>query len=353
MTGSYSEALHDIAHFNFDQGQARRLDEACLRVAAEGGPDASGTAALSRHYAERLKQEITAQQQALLDAFTSGQVCAIEFSNMLPLPSDPPPDVMPPQENLSTAPAVIYLASRHQILLSLVGYRSFAFDIDNEGKQTRLVGNFKGGGKVPLVEEKQDRTAELNSHAGVSLGPHTEPPYNCSVKAEDEHSPAPSALILTARWNPQREPTRLTPMRAAIRKLNGIEALALTSRSFRFSRSECFIKDDSPPPRPSSILQFDRMEGFTLRYSTYRYSLDSEASVPAQHAFKALEGLVSEIEPTVFVLDSSSALLINNSQALHSRDTILDNRRLLVRLFAYAPHTEPLVLQPDPLVVRG
>ena len=38
---------------------------------------------------------------------------------------------------------------------------------------------------------------------------------------------------------------------------------------------------------------------------------------------------------------------------LHSRDTILDNRRLLVRLFAYAPHTEPLVLQSDPLVVRG
>lgn len=38
---------------------------------------------------------------------------------------------------------------------------------------------------------------------------------------------------------------------------------------------------------------------------------------------------------------------------LHSRDTILDNRRLLVRLFAYAPHSEPLVLQSDPLVVSG
>lgn len=353
MAAGYSEELHDVAHFNFEPDQARRLDEACLRVAAEGGPDASGTAALSRHYAERLKQEITARQQRLLDAFTSGQVCAIEFCNMLPLSSDPPPDVMPPHENLNTAPAIIYLASRHQILLSLVGYQSFAFDIDNEGRQTRLVGNFKGGGKVPLVEEKQDRTAELSSHAGVSLGPHTEPPYNCSVKAEDEHSPAPSALILTARWNPQREPTRLTPMRGAIRRLNGIEALALTSRSFRFSRSECFIKDDSPPPRASSILQFDRMEGFALRYSTYRYSLDSEASIPAQHALKALAGLVSEIEAKVFVLDSSSALLINNSQALHSRDTILDNRRLLVRLFAYAPHAEPLVLQSDPLVVRG
>lgn len=126
------------------------------------------------------------------------------------------PDVLPTQENLITASAVVNLASRHQILLSLVGYRSFAFDIDDDGKQVRLVGNFKGGGKVPLVEGKQDRTVELSAHAGVSLGPHTAPPYNCSVKAEDEHSPAPSALILTARWNPQREPTRLIPMRAAV-----------------------------------------------------------------------------------------------------------------------------------------
>lgn len=37
MAAGYSEELHDVAHFNFESDQARRLDEACLRVAAEGG----------------------------------------------------------------------------------------------------------------------------------------------------------------------------------------------------------------------------------------------------------------------------------------------------------------------------
>jgi len=353
MTGSYCERSLDIAQFTFREDQARKLDEASRHVTASGGPDAPGSAALSEHYAHRLKQHLTAEQSALLTAFTSGQVCAIEFCRMQPLPEEPAPDVLPSLHELTTAPAVIYLASRQQILLGLVGYRSFAFDIDNEGRHLRLVGNFKGGGNEPLPDENLKNDAELSSHAGVGLGPHTEPPYNCSVVAENGHSPAPSALILSARWNPLGEPTFLTPMRTAIAKLNGIEALALSSRSFRFSRSECFTKDDGSPPCASSILQFDKHEGFTLRYSTYRYSLDVEAAVPAQHALCALERAIKEIEPISFTLDSSSALLINNNQALHSRDVVQDNRRLLIRLFAYAPHTQPLVLQPDPLVVRG
>ncbi|WP_317660035.1 hypothetical protein [Pseudomonas sp. KU43P] len=233
-------------------------------MATTDGPDFPGAAALSTHYAHQLKQVLNAQQSALLRAFTSGQICAIEFSTMLPPPDDPTPDILPPLNELSTATAVIYLASRHQILLSLIGYRSFAFDIDNEGKHLRLVGNFKGGGKDALPGECLSRAPELSSHAGVSLGPHTEPPYNCSVVAENGHSPAPSALILSARWNPLREPTYLTPMRTAIEKLKGIEVLALSSRSYRFSRSECFLKDDGPPPEPSSILQFAKLEEFYL-----------------------------------------------------------------------------------------
>ncbi|MFT0520656.1 hypothetical protein [Pseudomonas faucium] len=353
MTGSYFERSQDVAQFKFSKDQASRLHDACRHVAATGGPDAFGAAALSEHHAKQMKKFLNAEQSDLLRAFTSGQICAIEFSAMLPPPADPLPDVLPPFQELPVAPAVIYLASRHQLLLSLIGYRSFAFDIDNEGKHLRLVGNFKGGGKDALPGECLKTPPELSSHAGVSLGPHTEPPYNCSVVAENGHSPAPSALILSARWNPLQEPTYLTPMRPAIAKLNGIEVLALSSRSYRFSRSECFLKDDAPPPDPSSILQFDKQEGFTLRYSTYRFSLDVDASPPAQCALNSLERAIKEVEPKAFVLGPQSALLINNNQALHSRDIVRDNRRLLIRLFAYAPHTEPLVLQPDPLIVRG
>jgi len=90
MTGRHNQGLDDVAHLNFSQDQALRLDEACRHVAAEGGPDVPGTAALSRHYARRLKQKLTVQQQILLDAFASGEVCAIEFNNMLRLPDDSP-----------------------------------------------------------------------------------------------------------------------------------------------------------------------------------------------------------------------------------------------------------------------
>lgn len=353
MTGSCAEEAQDVAYFKFQQSQARILDRACRHIAAAGGPETPGTAALSMDLALKLKNKFTAKQLVQLDAFSLGKICAIEFSNMLPVAGDDYPDALPPLGELTNAPEVIYLASRHQILLSLVGYRSFAFDIDNQGKQTRLVGNFKGGGWVPLAQERPEQAAELSSHAGVSLGPHTEPPYNCSVKAQGKHSPAPSALILTARWNPLREFTRLIPMRSAIKKLNGLGALALSSRSFRFSRSECFIKDDGPHPKASSILQFDKTEGFSMRYSSYRHVLDSKACDAAQQALKKLEKVISQATPNLFALDSSTALLINNNQAMHSRDIILENRRLLIRLFAYAPHTKALVLQSDPLVVRG
>ncbi|NIE75556.1 hypothetical protein F3J45_14040 [Pantoea sp. Ap-967] len=353
MTGSYCTALQDVVHFRFSTVQAYKLDKASRHLSRLGGPDAPGSADLSIHYAFDLKNYLTTAQLSQLSAFIDGKVCAIDFSSMLPLRTDPVPDSLPPIDELAHAPETIYLASRHQVLLGLVGYRSFAFDIDNDAKQLRLVANFKGGGERPLVHEAPHQPAELSSHAGVCLGPHTEPPYNCSVVAEGGHSPAPSALILTARWNPQGEPTRLTPMRPVIAKLNGLEALALSSRSYRFSRSECFIKDDSPPPAASSILQFDGHFGYTLRYSTYRYSLDNHAVPHAKKALHTLRRLITQVEACTYTLDSSSALLINNSQALHGRDIIQDNRRLLIRLFAYSPQTEPLVLHSDPLVVRG
>jgi hypothetical protein len=244
MTGSYFERSQDVAQFKFSKDQASRLHDACRHVAAIGGPDAFGAAALSEHHAKQMKKFLNAEQSDLLRAFTSGQICAIEFSAMLPPPADPLPDVWP---------------------------------------------------------------------------------FACAQRS----------------------------MRPAVAKLNGIEVLALSSRSYRFSRSECFLKDDAPPPDPSSILQFDKQEGFTLRYSTYRFSLDVDASPPAQCALNSLERAIKEVEPKAFVLGPRSALLINNNQALHSRDIVRDNRRLLIRLFAYAPHTEPLVLQPDPLIVRG
>ncbi|MFJ4386611.1 TauD/TfdA family dioxygenase [Pseudomonas sp. NPDC089408] len=254
---------------------------------------------------------------------------------------------------ISTELVTLYLASRNQILLNLVDYRSFAFDIDNGGKQVRLVGNFKGGGQNLLSDELDHHEAELSSHSGLMLGPHTEPPYNCSINSESGHSPAPSALILTARWNPLKEPTSLIPVRDAVARLNGLEALALSSKSFCFTRSDCFVKDDSEQTVENSILQFDPKGEFTLRFSSYRYSLHNEASQPARQAYRSLVHLLGQAKSHEFILHPGSALLINNSQTLHAREIVKDNRRLLIRLFGYSPDARPLILKQDPLVVRG
>ncbi|MCX2687014.1 hypothetical protein OO306_15870 [Pseudomonas sp. DCB_AW] len=353
MTGSYYQPLPEILHLRFQKKQARLLSKLSLKLSALGGPDAKGVAAVSKDFAKRLEHTLHTGQRNLISAFAGGKISAIEFSCMQsPLP-DPIPDSLPAMSKMLKDPIVLYLASRNQILLGLVGFRSFAFDIDNGGMQVRLVGNFKGGGQIALVDEDESQDAELSSHAGVGLGLHTEPPYYCSVLSQAAHSPAPSALILTARWNPKDEPTRLTPVRNIVEKLNSLDALALTSESFCFTRSDCFEKDENYSAAANSILQFDQQSDFTLRYSSYRYSLHHEACEPAQRAYRSFKRLVESATPHFFSLHSDSALLINNSQTLHAREIIQDNRRLLVRLFAYSPEAQPLILQEDPLVVRG
>ncbi|MGE8322107.1 MAG: TauD/TfdA family dioxygenase [Pseudomonas sp.] len=352
MAGIEFESPSYIKKIQFSKQQARLLDLGSRQTAAVGGPDATGAAAISAHHAKSLKSSMDTRQLDIIESFSCGKAAAVEFIAMQPPSLDPIPESLPTIAIISTDPITLYLASRNQILLNLVNYRSFAFDIDNGSKQVRLVGNFKGGGENLLADELKYTEAELSSHSGVKLGPHTEPPYNCAVKSEGEHSPAPSALILTARWNPLHEPTRLIPVRSVVAKLNGLEALALSSKSFCFTRSDCFVKDDSKKMVENSILQFDPRGEFTLRYSSYRYSLLNEADQSTRQAYHSLQRLLKEAKSYTFQLHPGSALLINNNQTLHAREIIKDNRRLLIRLFGYSPDAQPLIWQQDPLVVR-
>lgn len=304
MIGTQSRRSPEIINFQFTEQQARLLDSGSRQTAAIGGPDVAGAADMSAHHAKALKHSMNTQQRDMLEVFSCGKAAAIEFTAMLTPCFDPVPERLAPIDIINTEPATLYLASRSQILLSLVNYRSFAFDIDNGSMQVRLVGNFKGGGKNLLPDELDHHHVELSSHSGLLLGPHTEPPYNCSINAESGHSPAPSALILTARWNPLQEPTRLIPVRNAV-------ANSTDLRHWRFHRNH------------------------------------------SRHAYRSLKRLLSEAKSHDFQLHPGSALLINNSQTLHAREIVKDNRRLLIRLFGYSPDARPLILQQDPLVVRG
>ena len=194
---------------------------------------------------------------------------------------------------------------------------------------------------------------ELSSHAGLRLGPHTEAPYHCSVIARDGHSPAPSALVLSARWNPANEPTRIVPLRSVIEGLGSLDVLALTSRSFDFTRSECFVDGHGAGGTATSIIDFDEQGGFSVRYNAYRFSLNDQACDAAARAFDAFQARLAQTPALDFVLQPDSVLLVNNTRALHGRELLSDNRRLLIRLFGYSRFARPLILKEDPLLVRG
>lgn len=46
-------------------------------------------------------------------------------------------------------------------------------------------------------------------------------------------------------------------------------------------------------------------------------------------------------------------MIINNVRALHCREVIKDNRRVLVRVFGLSKFASPIVISEDPLLLRG
>lgn len=342
----------EVAYLDFSPEQSKAITFASQTIADLGGPEAKGVALQARMFADQLEQALSEDQRALLQRFNEGQLSALMYRQM-PCDNEPVPEYLPDITALAQSPRCQYLASRNQLLLELARHRSFAFDIDNNGKQVRLVGNFKGGGRVPRLDEDPGLEVETSSHAGLRLGPHTEAPYNCSTISTNANSPAPSALILTARWNPANEPTNVFPLREIIERLGSLDTLALTSTSFDFTRSDCFAHGQGNAGKAVSVLQFEPNGGFSVRYNSYRFSLNERACSAAARAFDAFQKALDSARPLAFVLQPDSALLINNSRALHGRDMVQDNRRLLIRQFGYSPFAVPLVLAEDPLLVRG
>ncbi|BAW21099.1 hypothetical protein [Pseudomonas putida] len=342
----------EAAYLDFCPEQSRAIALASQTIADLGGPEAKGAAVEARAFADQLDKGLDEKQRSLLLRFNEGNVSTLMFRQMR-CADEPIPEHLPDIHDLAQSPRCLYLASRNQLLLELARHRCFAFDIDNEGKQVRLVGNFKGGGRTPRPNEAPCLAVETSSHAGLYLGPHTKAPYNCSTIARNGHSPAPSALILTARWNPANEPTHVVPLREVIECLSSLDTLALTSRCFDFTRSDCFAKGKGNAGKEVSILQFEPNGGFSIRYNSYRFRLSDRACSAAARAFTTFQKKLDNAQPLAFVLQPDSALLINNSRALHGRDRVQDNRRLLIPQFGYSPFAEPLVLVEDPLLVRG
>jgi hypothetical protein len=341
----------EVRTFSFDTQQATLLHTFSEELATMGGPQVAGAKSKASLAATELKFSFSKDQCELLGAYSDGLVSLLIFEGMQTITETSPPDELPELAALENRHDVLCLAARNQILLKLVDNSSFAYDMDNEGKLVRLVANFKGGGLTKINDEPEIK--ELSSHSGLALGPHTEAPYWCAVNAKDGHSPSPSSLILSALWNPSLEPTSVIPLPPLLDEIGVTGCLALTTGSFQFTRSDSFVNGKGEDGRNVSILEFDDNVGFAARFNSYRFSVNDNASDFVKEAYSALCQSVGKATPVQYTLTQESAMVINNVRALHCRDVIKDNRRVLVRIFGLSKFSSPIVISDDPLLIQG
>ncbi len=72
----------------------------------------------------------------------------------------------------------------------------------------------------------------------------------------------------------------------------------------------------------------------------------------SSHSGLAL-GPHTEAAPTEYMLNQESAMIINNTRALHCRDVIKNNSRVLVRIFGLSKFSSPIVISEDQLLLQG
>ena len=343
-----------LRYMRFTKSQAELIKKASEKLTLLGGPDAEGVAKYAEEYGQQLKATLTDEQLKILEDYSTGKAVAIMFKGLKELINDATmPDFLPSPLELSKCKYVIELASRNQILLTLIDNKAFAYDIDNNGKLIRVVANFQGGGKNKIQQEKDSQVISLSSHAGVALGAHTEAPYHATKSSVGSHSPAPSTLILTARWNPQNETTSVIPLPALMEKIDSRAILGLTLKEFGFTRTDSFVEGKGEGVNNSSIIDLDKDGMVRIRFNIYRTYYEQTAPEIAREGFVSLVRAINTTMPIKVNLQPTTAIAINNSAALHGRDIIMDNRRLLIRLFGYEKGVEPIKIATDPMIVQG
>jgi hypothetical protein len=347
------EETEEIQTIYFEKEQAELLHYLSDEIAFIDGPQSKGAKSLASLGASKLKKTFSNVQNSIINNYVDGKISGLIFENMreFTVENDNLNEELSLEEHEKSYD-ILYLGGRNQILLKLINEEAFAYDIDNEGKLIRVVANFKGGGLNKISNESE--SVELSSHTGITLGPHTEAPYNCTFKSKDGFSPSPSSLILSAKCNPRQEPTLIIPISPILKKI-GIEyTLALTSNHFYFTRSDSFIDNKNEyEQKKVSIIDFDEEQGYSIRYNSYRFSIDENAPSLVKEAYILFCDEVNAAEPIQYSLTRNSAIVINNYRALHCRNIIEDNRRLLVRLFGISNKTEPTIISNNPLIVKG
>ncbi|MGU3311141.1 hypothetical protein [Acinetobacter sp. M5A5_2a] len=343
-------------HLHLSSEISHLISEMSYELALLGGPDSLYVQEKILAFKEILSTKLNSYEKSMIEKYIHREIpyLVLEGLNIKKLDRSKiditQSTQLPSLEILEKDIDILTLASSEQIILALLEEDAFAFDIDNVGKIVRVVANLKGGGATKIENENPDKS----SHSGIELTAHTEAPYHTVTKVVNNHSPAPSSLILTARWNPLNEPTSLIPISRVLSQLTIEEILALTTESFNFTRSETFNEGQGSGGENVSILEVDKYGYKAMKYNSYRFTPNENASIKIKNAFYKFESIVRKTSIVNSInLNPNTVLIINNSLCLHCRDVIKDNRRTLVRLFGYRKNLDYIVLQKNPLIVKG
>ena len=336
----------------FTKEQASLLHVLSKKITLSGGPDSNSVNSEIDTEIIEFKNMLTVSQNTIIEKYKNQEIPALAFENMEEFSKEISNEKELKKEILENSYDIQYLGSRSQILLKLIEQKAFAYDIDNKAKIVRTVANFNGGGQNKISKELSK--VELSSHSGIPLGPHTEAPYNCTFKSKDGLSPSPSSLIISAKYNPGLEPTFVIPILPILERIGIENTLALSLNYFTFTQSDSFTNvENRCEKKKVSILDFNEEEGFSVRYNSYRFSITNDAPLRVKRAYELFCKEVDKNQPEEYVVTNKSAIIINNYRALHSRNVIKHNGRVLVRLFGISNKIEYTMLSNNPLIIKG
>lgn len=331
------------------------LQTKSYQLALKGGPQEKGNQKLAEDIAAELFTLFNERDKKLINDYATEKITYLVFDGFLNTDINgnsiepPQKNQLPTLEELESDIEVLKLASQEQIILALLNETTFAFDTENEGKIVRVVANFRGGGAQKLTNE----TPDGSSHSGNTIAPHTEDPYYSSTKVVQGHSQSPSSLILTARWNPSSDVTKVAPITRVLSQLSKEEITALAGKNFNFRAAKTASEGKSTGGTHVAILNLNDQGRLTANYNSERFSVDPSASEFIKETYAKFSKIATQIEFDEINLQSSRMLVINNPLSFHSRDTVRDNRRVLLRIFGYRKNANYIFINQDPLVVKG
>jgi hypothetical protein len=357
-----------IETLKLGSGARDALHRASDSLASAGGPDTPGAQDRSRVAARRVYEALRPHEREKLAAYEADEISALVFDGLVPLEGDSPPDVLPSEAQLQREHATRYYASRNQALLQLLGERAFAFDVENGGRITRLVADFERAGTravplgsapvvsrlevAPALEATGARQIERSSHRGTLLGAHSEGPYYATRYPTPEHSPAPSTLLLAARWNPAHQPTQVLPLKPILGEIEAGDALNCALHLFRFTKSDSYLQG-AGAPRFVPLLDLYPDGTIAFRMNVHRAQPEEDAPESVKQSFNRVLAAIARMTPAEILLSPERAIAIRNTRCLHGREAISDPRRLLIRLFGYASNVHAHLVQADPFIVKG